>query len=167
MRKVRKGVFETNSSSTHNICISNKNNLTQTMLVENGVVEVSQSEFGWEEEVHSDPSTKASYLHTWLESYYKGYHPDSAELYKANLEEVIKKHTLADTVLFAPSSDPYGGYVDHADDFDGGNILENKNRIRQFLFDPESVIKTSNDNSGEMDIDPDPGFEGRVLYKGN
>lgn len=59
-RQIRRNCFETNSSSTHAICITkrkiDKDNLPSK-------VEFKHDEFGWEFEVYEDVLTKASYLY--------------------------------------------------------------------------------------------------------
>jgi len=60
---IRKGVFETNSSSTHAIAISKQ---SDAHFVKEGFIKVSTDDFGWEEECYSDIQTKLSYLLTGI-----------------------------------------------------------------------------------------------------
>jgi hypothetical protein len=61
MLKIRQGVFETNSSSTHSICIAKKAelNIPKHVYFDFG-------EFGWECDTLRSLSKKASYLYTGL-----------------------------------------------------------------------------------------------------
>lgn len=60
MRQIRTGVFETNSSSTHSICISTERSLP---LDYPSVVHFSCKHFGWKEAKLDSPDEKASYLY--------------------------------------------------------------------------------------------------------
>jgi hypothetical protein len=72
MKKViRKGVFETNSSSTHSITIADSGKLQNTLPITDGKIFVTCEEFGWEQEVHTDAYTKLSYLKTNIFMAYK------------------------------------------------------------------------------------------------
>ena len=57
MKTIRKGIFETNSSSTHALVISNND----VMNIESPLV-FRFGEFGWEFEEYSCPEDRASYL---------------------------------------------------------------------------------------------------------
>ena len=58
MKQIRKGVFETNSSSTHSICIAKDAELTIPQSLH-----FSFGEFGWECDTLYSVSEKASYLY--------------------------------------------------------------------------------------------------------
>lgn len=64
MQQIRKSVFETNSSSTHSISISSHGDIELVTPDDEGNINVDIGQFGWEEEIHSDFATKASYLAT-------------------------------------------------------------------------------------------------------
>ena len=64
MIKVRQGVFETNSSSTHSICIAQT-----TDYIIPDKVSFSVGEFGWEVDKLSSLSEKASYLYTAIHTH--------------------------------------------------------------------------------------------------
>ena len=59
-RKIRRGTFETNSSSTHAICIT-KSDVKKCDLSKN--VTFTHGEFGWEVEEYYGLWEKASYLY--------------------------------------------------------------------------------------------------------
>lgn len=62
MRQVRQNVFETNSSSTHSICVT-KNNILDNKVDE---IYFRLDEFGWEYSILSTVDEKAAYLYTGL-----------------------------------------------------------------------------------------------------
>jgi len=138
---VRKGVFETNSSSSHSISIADdtKQFVMDTIYPnQHGVVEVSGDEFGWEWFKHNDAITKASYVAQQFSN------NDSA---LETLNEVIKEHTGADEVKFVNLEN---GYVDHES---YGIVPQDKESLKNFIFNKNSWLFGGNDNSG-----PDPTF---------
>ena len=64
--QIRRGVFETNSSSVHSISITKndfKGSLPKQFTIDNG------GEFGWETCIYDAPSNKAAYLYQAIISY--------------------------------------------------------------------------------------------------
>ena len=60
--KVRKNVFETNSSSTHSICVT-KNNIVDE---KQNHIEFTIGEFGWEIDEYCSPYTQSSISVYWI-----------------------------------------------------------------------------------------------------
>ena len=58
-RQIRRSVYETNSSSTHAICISKNNDYKKR-----DYIEFETGEFGWEWDTYETVHSKASYLIT-------------------------------------------------------------------------------------------------------
>lgn len=138
---IRKGVFETNSSSSHSIAIASEDKefvLDTIYPDQNGIVTINGDEYGWQWFKHNDASTKASY---------------AAQQFMNNeymldvLKEVIVEQTGATDVVFEGLDD---GYIDH-DSY--GIVSENKNELRNFIFNKNSWLFGGNDNSS-----PDPTF---------
>lgn len=151
IRNTRHGVFETNSSSTHSISISDTGSLLDILKVDDeGNVIVTPAEFGWEQEEYTDANSKASYLYV----YCRDWSGDKEEEFLENLKEAILEQTKAESVIFRDGSNTEGdygyddGYIDHqsvegrALDY----ILEDKRLIRDFIFNPNSILTTDNDN---------------------
>jgi len=141
MKVIRKSVFETNSSSTHSICIS-KNNGSIAFPDE---VHFNFGEYGWEFETIYNT---ASYLYTAI------VYMDKLE-YIDKIKEILDKHGVKYT--FARRKDGWGnnGYVDH-----GGGLLDliydlfnDEDKLLRFLFG-DSVIYTGNDNCNWEDDSP-------------
>ena len=82
MIQIRSGVFETNSSSTHSICIPKKTKSTVNF------VDFEIGEFGWENE-SVDP---ASYLYTAI---LDAYDYDEAQEKIAELTDILNAHNIA------------------------------------------------------------------------
>jgi hypothetical protein len=150
MKKIRNAVFETNSSSTHSISVSevNSDELMDNIMFmnEDDNVVVNPGQFGWEQEVYNDSATKASYMLTYIKNYCGEREAEFEEMFK----EVIKGQTGCNDVIFNESGDQYYafGYIDHQSS--SGNayhwVFEDKETLRQFIFNKESILETDNDN---------------------
>lgn len=148
-KKIREGVFETNSSSTHSIsiCTEDTNRLLDTCLQPNddGVINLEGGEFGWGIEDHYDAITKANYIALWSNVYSGGRFDDV-------IKEVICNQTGAKEVifLFSPDSnwdDENYSYIDHQSaDNDYSYICEDKDLLRHFIFNRQSFLHLDNDN---------------------
>lgn len=143
MINIRKGLFETNSSSTHAICIGKDNN----NLVIPSELTFEVDEFGWENEVYDDVTTLASYLYTALTSWYGG-----KELTNhINHIYTLLGHNGCEATFIEPSVSAWGitdGYIDHSEglvDF-LHKVLSSDKALLRYLFSPDSFIITGNDN---------------------
>ena len=137
MKKIRKGVFETNSSSTHSISISiaedgNKIKLDTLPLDEDGVCRIHQDEFGWEHAMFNSPTMKAAYAYTYAKD----------DIYKmARLGRVIGEQTKA-SIEFEEGD----GYIDHQSYDVCEEAFKDDETLKRFIFSPMSFFKTGNDN---------------------
>ncbi len=151
MKVTRRNVFETNSSSTHSITIAGGDYEPQGLDVspEHGsAVRIHPGEFGWEQATYRDAATKASYALTFA----KQTEDDAAlEL----LRRVIAAETAA-VVVFVQTGDEHHpwGYIDHqsCESYDGEvegaavEVFKSRDALRDFIFNPQSVLVTDNDN---------------------
>jgi hypothetical protein len=152
--QVRKGIFETNSSSTHAIYIPKNGdlNIPKTLRFEYGY-------FGWEYDTFNFTHKKASYLFT--------------ALMKNNMEgrffEIVKmlldKGIDVDYSLLPPV-DLYEG-IDHHDELgDFLQAMQDDERVLRFLFSHDAFVITGNDNYGhEVVIDLE--YPHEMFYKTN
>ncbi len=133
--KIRKSVFETNSSSTHSIHIDNKTMLMDTSLLpdEDGVITLTGGEFGWEWERYNDALTKANYASI-----------DSSGVSNELLIQAITEQTGARQVNINHID---WVYIDHQ----SRGLLEEMNleKLKNWIFNPNSWLITGNDNSSE------------------
>ena len=141
--KIRKGTFETNSSSTHSIAISkNKINIPTGSYINFRI-----GEYGWEESEYSFPS----YMYTSLL-----YNNDieGLEKLKSILDKWGVEYSFQDPIWHYYGEDKWldNGYIDH-----GGEtysimkkILADEDLLARALFGDSSVY-TGNDNSSEND----------------
>lgn len=140
MIQVRNGVFETNSSSTHSICIPKKTNRTDTY------VEFGIGEYGWENRRVDDTP---SYLYTAILCAYKY---DEAMEKVEKLKSILNRRSIGYSFEKPKWDDSWGykylnnGYVDHAyetRDFVEA-VLNDEDMLLRYLFD--GVVYTGNDN---------------------
>lgn len=132
MFNIRKGVFETNSSSTHSICIPKEKPVEQKEVI------VTLGEYGWE-----DGSDRlADYFYTAVKLFER----------EEELERILKAIGIKLTVTNpnAVSYDDY--YIDHYDgcsDFVEAAFNDVDLLIRILFSD--AVVYTGNDNGSEYD----------------
>lgn len=145
MIQIRNNVFETNSSSTHSICIPKKTKSTVNQ------VHFSIGEYGWENDTVHDT---ASYLYTAILC---GYEYKEAMDKLDKLTEILNKHNIAYTFekpkweISNYNGSEYldYGYLDHAWDAHElvEALLDNEDMLLRYLS--EGVVYTGND--GELD----------------
>ena len=170
MIKIRENVFETNSSSTHAICIPNK---PQTFF-KGTCLYFNIKEYGWEVDRWVDP---CSYLYTAiLSAYYKEQADERVETLKKILDKYEIHYAFEDPKWRKAynSHDYYldsDGYVDHADELIPllDTLFNDEDLLMSYLFGAE--ICTGNDNSGWEDVENfwDEHDEGEFFkyWKGN
>lgn len=157
-RVIRKSVFETNSSSVHAIAISREENYSLPKMVY-----FRFGRYGWEKEIYSDKTSKASYLWTGICSLYDC---DKANEAKAWITSVLNKYNILcefevwkETFEWKGKAVPdIDGYIDHSDglcDF-MHDILNDENMLLSFLFSDDSFVETGNDNTYDY---PDDYFQ--------
>lgn len=130
---IRRGVFETNSSSCHTLTIADTGTLDFNINPKD-VLHITGMEFGWQKEVFHDPVSKISYLAI-------GFTDLGREDLLDLLKEVIIENTLFSDITF----DLDGGYIDHESI---GLVLkvDTKEKMKAFVFNPKSYVETDNDN---------------------
>lgn len=123
MKKIRKGIFETNSSSSHSIHIDSDMELMDYSLIpnENGEVNIFAGEFGSGPDRLGTAYEKLSYCYT-------------AKCNEYILEKLIKEMTGATVVNFHDSE--YSYVEDNAVD----NISDDEQSLKELIFNRRSVI---------------------------
>jgi hypothetical protein len=154
MKKIRKNVFETNSSSTHSICVAKD---VELIIPEEIYFEFG--EFGWEISTLSSVSEKASYLYTGL--IYLERRSDFNLIVRILEDKGIK-------VSFEPESKSNWSYVDHAGELTEflDMVTTSETELMNYLFSPLSFVLTGNDNDDE-DVNIDVNYPYNEYYKGN
>lgn len=143
MMKIRRGMFETNSSSTHTIIV------TDRKTEPGNLVDFSIGEFGWEFRRLDTIDEKASYLYTMAcECLDRDVYQD--------LYEILIKYGVQCSCSRPAVFDKYGldnGWVDHCYDGDAmdfvNRMLSHEHALIKYLFSDESFVITGNDNCDE------------------
>lgn len=157
-KNIRQGVFETNSSSTHSICISKD---TKPELPES--LDFRFGEYGWEVDTLSSIEEKASYLYTGLMSNER----------KEDIEKI--KNLLSAKGVSCKFQEPdtkggyfSSGYVDHGDELGEflDEVVSNEDSLLSYLFSPLSFVLTGNDND-DCDVEVKVDYDHQVFFKGN
>lgn len=130
MRQIRFSVFETNSSSVHSLCISKKPWVPPKKRVE---FYLGDYEWGF------GSANPVSYLYTAIVD-----NPEALD----RLKEILDKHGIKYHFQMKDSDDLWLG-IDHGEEAEwiAERILEDEDQTLRFLFSPESIVYTGNDNS--------------------
>ncbi len=163
---IRHNIFETNSSSSHSLCIGVSNELSPSYLTIDYVdncVHVEFGEFGWGYDETNDQYDKLSYLVTMLvETEGNGCKSmddlRNAEGFKL-IEGVIKEYCKCDGIIIDSDIKPatwnenyidHDGYIDHQSCEDYHSLQHFLNdygiTIEQFVFNSDIKLIIDNDN---------------------
>lgn len=161
--QIRFGTFETNSSSTHAICIAK----SQIHPIDG--LKFEYGEFGWEEEEYIDAQTKLSYWYTALVNYHDKYILEYIQKAKQLLESVGCKDITIDGIKVDKNGYYDTGYIDHGYDLGNWPIsCVDDGSFVNFILDTNSILILGNDNS-DRDIYKlvNESDYNEVIYKGN
>jgi len=162
-KSIRRFVFETNSSSTHSMCVTKNNVLDQKLEY----IKFSLGEFGWDYDNLRSVGEKASYLYT-------GILANNRDELIDNIKEILQKNDVQYD-FEEPEFDTYSdgsrylnnGGIDHSDElYDFLDICKDEDEFMRYLFSSESFVRTGNDNSGS-DVDINVSYDHDEYYKGN
>lgn len=157
MIQVRKGVFETNSSSVHAICISNK---PVVGVAVSKTVSIYPEEFGWENSVYHDFDSKLSYLSAAI---------NEDTVLRDRFEKLLNELGITQ-VGYILNNDGWfpWGYIDHNHDtvYFVDFVLFDKQHLYQFLFSSDSYVRTGNDNDNHTPEEP-ADYDGVCFIKRN
>lgn len=145
MRQTRNGVFETNSSSVHSICISK-----EPIEKFPDSIHFYLGEYGW----GFDTVEPAYYLYTAIMCIYDSPERDiKLNQLKSMLDNHSISYTFEEPIYY---SGMYGTWIDNAGidhDYEARDFVEavlaNDDLLMRCLFGPNSVVYTGNDNSDE------------------
>lgn len=171
MKKIRQNVFETNSSSTHSICIAKD---VELELPES--IHFEFGEFGWENDTLYSMWEKASYLYTGFIANNRQEDFNNIVTILENKgievtyeEPIYSKHSYkdGDRVIEYTHCDN-GGYIDHSYELIDflNDIYSDETKLLNFLFSSLSFIITGNDND-DYDVDINVSYSYDEYYKGN
>lgn len=168
MQQIRNRVFETNSSSTHSICITKDRRnlkLPDKLLVR-------PKYFGWEHKTLCTPQEKAEYLYASILCTFSRREAEAIknELYQMLIEEGVDCEFVQAAYYDFNEDFCEDAGVDHAGCDDHLNfvnrVITNKNRLLRYLFSEDSFVITGNDN-GYDPVDIKADYPHEEYYKGN
>jgi hypothetical protein len=141
MKNIRNKVFETNSSSTHSVSIvPNTDGIYDTIIPIDGTIILTGGEFGWEWEKYNTALVKANYAAVFTQF-------SPAEDQRNLLIEVLKEQTGARRIKFSLTK---RAYIDHQSSYiengEARKAFENKETLRNWIFNPKCYLFTGNDN---------------------
>lgn len=131
MIKIRRNVFETNSSSMHSLSVIGSDRMS-TLESKDGIVVVSEGEFGWGYDALTTPKQKLSYLVTE----YSG----EEEMIDV-IKEAVKDYTGLSLAVYEND-----GYIDHQSRGMISEYITDKQSIIDLVFNDKNVIVIDNDN---------------------
>ena len=144
--QIRSNVFETNSSSVHTITISNNS----PQRIDNYIF-FDRGEYGWEWEIYNSCQDKANYLYECMIDLF--YNNNSL---KEKCDRIRKELALykvdCDFAEVNEDNVYYDGYVDHGNENKElvDYLLDNPDKLINYLFNDASYIATGNDNVDPM-----------------
>lgn len=153
-RQIRKSTFETNSSSTHAICIS-KEKVAKGAIP--SFVKFNHGEFGWMCCRYDTVSERASYLYQAIcDLYYEDSEKKSEHI--DSLRSVLSNYGVEcefEGEFESIDNNSYeweNGYVDHAEEAREfvDSVMDSDDLLIRYLFG-NSVIITGNDNDDSFD----------------
>jgi len=139
MIQIREGTFETNSSSTHSICIA-KDSTAKNWKIPN-YLNIKFDDFGWERCEYNDMEDKVSYLASAMKY---------CEL-EAEFEHFVE--IMQGLGIRVHVKEYYDEGVDHSGELIDfiHDVLSDRDKLMRFLFDDRSCIYTGNDNGCDDD----------------
>ena len=184
--QIRRGVFETNSSSVHTLTITkNTNNLKfpKKLIFDSG-------DYGWEHACLTTPEKKASYLWEGIISVFPDHENKNLTEYNkaiASITKILK--SVGVKAVFKYNNPKYeeskwgncyefydkddnvdDGYIDHSSELCTFlyDVCFDKTKLLNYLFSENSYIETGNDNEDDDFPSEDYETENCIVYvKGN
>jgi len=167
-RNVRNAVFETNSSSSHSVTVTN-DEIVETGLskdtLRKGVIEVRPHGFGWEWKRYYTPEEKIGYLLAqrcadFISSSPEG--EDCADRLKDRFDqarellEAVEEVSGCRVAVYPPEDQDYGDsvYVDHESHGVGYELFGSRKRLAHFVLSKSSYVQTGNDNGAGPELIP-------------
>lgn len=136
MKKIRKNIFETNSSSSHSIVLFNEEKTKVTDIY------ILPGDFGEMYHEYRDFTGKASYIYTYalLEQ-----NANVKDEIKDRLSKVIKEELGADVKFALNESYNEYGYIDDRSDDVCRKVAFDEEKMKLFLFNEGSVLIIDHD----------------------
>lgn len=146
MIKIRKNMFETNSSSVHSIVYS-KEGLEESKLAKDkdNYILASYGTFDTDTRYYNTQAEKLSYLLTQIFYLAGGWNEDISDDYRfEELEEIVCKYAHADGIRVLSGIEPY---IDHQSVPEWDTIINlwDEDEVINFIFNKNIMLKTDCD----------------------
>ena len=153
MIKIRKNVFETNSSSTHSVAVSSKDRgYSHEMPVdENGTLYIQLGEYNWGPDILYTPYDKLCYVMSYLSQNYPSVEEFAEDVDTGNINPIVeeidcylKGNCGVSNIVIKKVDNSWGdglGYIDHQ----SSGCLYDENMI-DLIFNNSKIILIDNDN---------------------
>lgn len=178
-RTIRKGVFETNSSSIHTLVISHSDHI---VIPEE--IYFDFGEYGWGYDELYSPQDRANYLYTYICSEYDdnydwyeehGYsHPDKSRTdVLKHLENILHEIGVKNCIFRKPRNEKYSfdcGCIDHSRElysFFEPMLDGDIEALKNWLFNNDNFIILDSDNDDNVENYPDIPDDWDTYVKGN
>lgn len=153
MIKIRKNVFETNSSSTHSVAMSSEDRgYSHEMPVdENGTLYIQLGEYGWGPDILYTPYDKLCYVMSYLSQSYSSVEEFAEDAETGDISHMVgeigchlKEDCGVSSIVIKKSDDSWGdglGYIDHQS---VGSLYSED--LIDLIFNNSKIILIDNDN---------------------
>ena len=170
--RIRKGTFETNSSSVHSlvVCKGDIKDIPDSIMFDLG-------EFGWEQSLYADRNVKATYINTALWQYFVEWNKDKTKYYEyqKKITDILKSCGVEASWKDIEKLDKNDFYfVDHVTELITiiNDFIETPELLIKWLCNGKSLLITDNDNDGcefvseySKEYAGNPGYE--IFWKSN
>lgn len=159
-RTIRRGVFETNSSSVHSIVIGNNGeNVYDCLPTQQSF---KGGDFGWEVENYNDADSKASYLWTAIVTLYD---IDTNE-YREKIANILNKWGI-ETYFEDPKVVDENDYIDHVSDLLDFviTVCNDEDLLMNWLYSDGSELGTGNDSGYDGEDEGDVKLPKNVMLE--
>lgn len=152
MKKIRRNIFETNSSSSHSIVISidddgNGDYCYNFWDCEDGVLNLYPGDFNWGLNTHRDPYTKASYIYTYALRKPDDYEREAIlKRLKGVIKDMANLHVEFCLLDEDKGKSSEEGYIDHESVDVGDKVAKTEEQLIEFLFNTNIILLIDNDN---------------------
>lgn len=147
MKKERKGMFETNSSSSvHAICIDTTpvvKKIKRPLLITVGT-------YGWEWNALKTPDDRVSYIYSYIwEYHWTKENKEKFHAYKKQFTDILDHFGITYVIIDDDESSGWG--IDHTEKLPPLEKFLQDDVLIPFIFNPDSEVITGNDNDDSID----------------
>lgn len=153
MIKIRKNVFETNSSSTHSVAVSSRDRgYSHEMPVdESGTLHIQLGEYNWGPDILYTPYDKLCYVMSYLSQYYSSVEEFEKDVETGSINPVLenivyylKRDCGVSNVTIRKVDSSWSDGLGHIDHQSAGSLCDED--MIDLIFNNSKIILIDNDN---------------------